>query len=355
MKKNYSLLIFIFVVIIFLLSFTNSAKADVKSYNSSDIKVGDIVAFESGQTVEVTGIYSEDYFNSRALASGVGLMDFYTYKDNINFTRDEFKPFGYSPNHKKFYSLITDEFSNELNSGTYQFIATNSSLVLYLISESTTKYGFKIRTQTNPDYNIIDTLYGSTSVKNGLQSWYNNGSYYVGKVSGSGYADTTLLNFGVEFSTGMHSYKPISGVLINGSQYDFVPTVPGDGDGDGSNGGNGSIDIPGLNVPNMPPFPEMPGADAGITEWINWIGEVFLWVVKVVAWFVTLPFIWLYNTMVILKGYLDRMFEILINVGSQIKSTLSFIPTPILDICEGIISLGLLFSSVGFVIKLVKR
>lgn len=93
-------------------------------------------------------------------------------------------------------------------------------------------------------------------------------------------------------------------------------------------------------------FPEAP-VDGGILEWIQYFGNVIIWLV-------TYPFRLLGEVFSTLIGYISEMVGILQSTSEQITGLFTFIPDDILKVTYGVISFTLMYSVVRGVLGLIR-
>ena len=107
---------------------------------------------------------------------------------------------------------------------------------------------------------------------------------------------------------------------------------------------DGKCDECGENINK--PLPPTPPPDGDILAWLEYLGEMLAYMMKITIYAVTAPIRWLASAFSSLGGYISTMLTELTGIGDKIGTILSWIPKPIIDFIWGAMSLIIIFCSI---------
>lgn len=100
-------------------------------------------------------------------------------------------------------------------------------------------------------------------------------------------------------------------------------------------------DLEGSGFPNLP-------SDAGIGDYFNWFFEV-------ITWLITFPLKKMYEAFTVCTSYITKMVNILSETSIAMTSLITFIPSDILGVVNGVLAFSVCFSVVLFILKLIRK
>lgn len=110
----------------------------------------------------------------------------------------------------------------------------------------------------------------------------------------------------------------------------------------GDNGGNED----GGSMPEFPKPPIGDNNDNNIGAWVKYLVDVLLWFFKILIWAITRPFVFLFDCITTLSGYISSALSVMSSTGKDIANVLSWLPDDITNILFGMFSLIITFCSV---------